>query len=115
MITVYHNPKCRKSRAGVQYLQEKGIEIQIVEYLKTPFSKDQLAEILMKLNKRPAEIVRTQEDDYLHKLKGKNFSDDEWIAILLENPRLIQRPIIVSGYRAIIGHTAEAIDALIRE
>jgi len=112
MITIYHNPKCRKSRAGLEYLREKGLEYTIVEYLKTPFSREILKELLMKLNLVPRELVRTQEDIYKQKLKGKQFTDEEWITILLENPKLIQRPIVVKGYRAVIGHTVEEIGRL---
>ena len=114
MITIYHNPKCRKSRAGLQYLQEKGIEHTVVEYLKIPFTREQLKELLMKLNIRPAEIVRTQEDGFKEKLKGKTFTDEEWITILLENPKLIQRPIVVKGYKAVLGQTADEIEKLLQ-
>jgi arsenate reductase (glutaredoxin) len=113
MITIYHNPKCRKSRAGLQYLQEKGLEYTIVEYLKNPFTKDQLKDLLMKLNMKPDEIVRTQEDEYREKLKGKHFSDEEWITILLENPKLIQRPIVVNNYKAVVAQPADEIDRLL--
>ena len=113
MITIYHNPKCRKSRAGVEYLQEKGIECSIVEYLKTPFTREQFKDLLMKLNMKPEEIVRTQEDEYKEKLKGKSFTDEEWITILLENPRLIQRPIVVRNHKAVIGQPLEEIDRLL--
>jgi arsenate reductase len=113
MITVYHNPKCRKSRAGVQYIQDKGIECTIVEYLKTPFTREQFADLLMKLNMRPADIVRTQEDEYREKLKGKNFTDEEWVTILLENPKLIQRPIVVKNHKAVLGHDVDEIERLL--
>jgi len=112
MITIYHNPKCRKSRAGLEYLREKGLEYTVVEYLKTPFSRESLKELLMKLNLAPRELVRTQEEIYKKKLKGKQFTDEEWITILLENPNLIRRPIVVKGYRAVIGHTVEEIGRL---
>ncbi len=113
MITIYHNPKCRKSRAGVEYLQEKGVECSIVEYLKTPFTREQFKDLLMKLNMKPEEVVRTQEDEYKEKLKGKSFNDEEWITILLENPRLIQRPIVVKNHKAVIGQPLEEIDRLL--
>jgi arsenate reductase (glutaredoxin) len=113
MITIYHNPKCRKSRAGLQYLQDKGLECTVVEYLKTPFSRKEFKNLLMKLNMRPEEIVRTQEDEYKEKLKGKHFSDEEWITILLENPKLIQRPIVVNNNKAVLGQPTEEIDRLL--
>lgn len=113
MITIYHNPKCRKSRAGLQYLQEKGLACTVVEYLKTPFTRPQFEDLLMKLNMRPVEIVRTQEDEFKEKLKGKNFTDEEWITILLENPKLIQRPIVVRDHKAILAQPADEIDRLL--
>lgn len=113
MITIYHNPKCRKSRAGLQYLQDKGLEHIVVEYLKTPFSREQLKDLLMRLNMRPMDIVRTHEDEFKEKLKGKNFTDEEWITILLENPKLIHRPIVVKNHKAVIAQPADEIDRLL--
>lgn len=113
MVTIYHNPKCRKSRAGLQYLYDKGLECEVVEYLKKPFTREELKELLMKLNLRPLEIVRTQEDEFKEKLKSKHFTDEEWITILLENPKLIQRPIVVKNHKAVIGQPVEEIDRLI--
>jgi arsenate reductase (glutaredoxin) len=112
MITIYHNPKCRKSREGLQYLQDKGLEYAVVEYLRNPFTREQFKELLMKLNMRPLEIVRTQEDEFKEKLKGKTFTDEEWITILLENPKLIQRPIVVKNHKAVLGQPVEEIDRL---
>ena len=112
MITMYHNPHCRKSRAGLEYLKEKGLPFTIVEYLKTPFSRESLKEILMKLNMGPTDLVRTQEDLYKQQFKGKHFTDEEWITILLENPKLIRRPIVVKGYKAVIGQPVEEIGRL---
>jgi arsenate reductase len=115
MITIYHNPKCRKSRAGLQYLSEKGLEHTVVEYLKTPFTREQLKDLLMKLNMRPEEIVRTQEDEFKEKLKGKTFTDEEWITILLENPKLIQRPTVSKNHKAVLGQPVDEIDRLLGE
>jgi arsenate reductase (glutaredoxin) len=112
MITIYHNPKCRKSRAGLQYLIDKGLDINVVEYLKKGIPRKELKDILMKLNLRPHDIIRTTEDVYNKNFKGKNFTDEEWIDIMLENPKLIQRPIVVRDYKAVIGRPVEEIDRL---
>jgi arsenate reductase (glutaredoxin) len=112
MVTIYHNPKCKKSRAGLQYLQDKGLEITIIEYLKNYISRAELKEILAKLNMKPHDIIRTQEDAYKESFKGKNFSDEEWIDIMIEYPKLIQRPIVVKGYKAVIGNPVEEIERL---
>jgi arsenate reductase len=114
MITIYHNPKCAKSRAGLEFLKTKDVEYKVVEYLKEPLTREQFKDILMKLGKSPKDIIRTQEEIYKEKFRGKNFTDDEWITILLENPKLIQRPIVVKGYKAILAQPAEEIEKLLK-
>lgn len=114
MITIYHNPKCKKSRAGLAYLKEKVQEFTVVEYMKYPLSREVLKDILMKMNISPKELIRTQEDVYKSDFEGKQFNDEEWIDILLEYPRLIKRPIVVKGYRAVIAQPPGEIDKLLR-
>ncbi|MBE9484110.1 MAG: arsenate reductase (glutaredoxin) [Bacteroidetes bacterium] len=113
MIKIYHNPRCKKSRAGLQYLREKGIEPEVIEYLKTPLSEADVKDLLVRLHKKPTEIIRTQEAIYKSDFKGKNFTDDEWVKILLEYPKLIQRPIVVKGPKAVLGDPASEIDVLL--
>ncbi len=115
MLTIYHNPRCKKSRGGLQYLSDHNIEVRVVEYLKEPLTVDQLKTLLMKLNKKPQDIVRTQEELYKMELKGRNFTDDEWIKILTENPKLIQRPIVEDKHKAVIAQPPEKIDELIKK
>lgn len=111
---IYHNTRCKKSRAGLQYLEEKGIKPEIVEYLKDkPFTEESLKNILNKLSLTPENMIRTQEADYKQKFKGKHFSDKEWIKILVENPKLIKRPIIEKDNKAVLGDIVEHIDALL--
>ncbi len=112
MVTIYHNPRCKKSRAGLQYLQSKTNDIQVIEYLKQPLTAEELKKLLMLLNKKPQEMIRTQEAVYKQNFKGKNFTDEEWIKIMVENPKLIKRPIVVKGNRAVWGDPPEEIDAL---
>ena len=76
-------------------------------YLKNPLSENELNDLLIKLNKKPQEVIRTQEEIYKSEFKGKNFTDDEWLKILVENPKLIQRPIVVKRYKAVIGDPLE--------
>ena len=80
MLKIYHNPRCRNSRKGLQYLQEKGLAYELVNYFEDPFTPETLKSLLMKLNLKPSEVVRTQEDLYKHELKGKNFTDEELFA-----------------------------------
>ncbi len=113
MIKIYHNPRCKKSRAGLQYLREKGIEPEVIEYLKNPLSEADVKDLLVRLHKKPTEIIRTQEAIYKSDFKGRNFTDDEWVKILLEYPKLIQRPIVVKGPKAVLGDPASEIDVLL--
>ena len=108
-IKIYHNPQCKKSRAGLHFLQEQGISPVIVEYLKRPFTEKELEKLLVKLNKKPSEVIRTQEEYFRKNLKGKNFNDHEWVHILTVNPKLIQRPILEKEYSAIVGDPIENI------
>jgi arsenate reductase (glutaredoxin) len=112
MIKIYHNPRCKKSRAGLQHLKEKGVEFEIVEYLKNPITEKELKDILMKLNKKPQDMIRTQEAVYKQNFKGKNFTDDEWIKIMIENPKLIKRPIVVKDNKAVWADPPENINEL---
>ncbi len=112
MITIYHNPRCKKSRAGLEFLKSKTDDFTLVEYLKKPLSEDELAMLLMKLNKQPADMIRTQEAIYKQNFKGKNFNDEEWIKIMVENPKLIKRPIVVRDNKAVWGDPAEEIEQL---
>ena len=113
MYKIFHNTRCKKSRAGLQYLQEKGIEPEIIEYLKNPLSEADIKDLLVRLHKKPVEIIRTQEAIYKSDFKGKNFTDDEWVKILVEYPKLIHRPIVVKGPKAVIGDPATEIEILL--
>jgi len=113
-MIIYHNPRFKKSRAGLAYLEEKDIKFDVKLYLADSLSEEELRRILMKLNIPAQQLARTQEEQYKKELKGKNFTDDEWIKIMLENPKLIQRPIVETKYKAVIGDPVENIDALIQ-
>jgi arsenate reductase len=112
MVTVYHNPRCKKSRAGLQHIIDKNIEHQVREYLKDPLTEEELSTLLMKLNKKPVEMIRTQEEYFRKELKGLNFNEEEWIRVMVENPKLIHRPIVAGKYKAVLGDPVENIDAL---
>jgi arsenate reductase len=107
----YHNPRCRKSREGLQLVEGKNVEFELVEYLKNPPTKDQLKLILNKLGKKPLEIMRTQEKIFKElKLSKKDTrTDDEWIEIMVGNPILIERPIFVYKNRAAVGRPPEEL------
>ena len=113
IMKIYHNPRCSKSRAGLQYLEEKGYDIEIKKYLAEGISKEELKEIILKTDKNVFDFVRTQEADYKTNYKGKNFSDEEWITILVENLKLLQRPIVVNGTKAVLANPPENIEQII--
>lgn len=111
---IYHNPRCQKSRNGLNYLKEHKIEPVIIDYLKlAPFSEKSLKDLIKKLGIKPVDLVRKQEQEYKQLYKGKDLTDNQWIQILTENPKLIRRPIIVKGNMAIIGDIKEHIDHLL--
>ncbi len=112
-MKIYHNPRCKKSREGLQFIRDNRLDAQIIDYIKNPISESELKEIVMKLGKRPVEIVRTQEEYYRKNLKGRKFTDDEWIKILIENPKLIKRPIVVEKHKAVIAQPPENINQLL--
>ena|ERR1035437_1248708 len=112
MIQIYHNPRCGKSRAGLEYLKTKTADFEIIDYLKTGLTKETLQQIIQRLNVKPVELVRTQEDYFKKQLKGKIFSDEEWIQIIIENPKLLKRPIIVNKYKAVLADPADLTDKL---
>lgn len=112
-VQILHNPRCSKSREALHLLQTQNCEVEIIEYLKKIPTKKELKMILDKLGLKAEDIVRKKEDIYLKKFKNKNFTNEEWIQLLVENPILIERPIIIDGYKAIIGRPPELVIDLV--
>ncbi|MBN9284180.1 MULTISPECIES: arsenate reductase (glutaredoxin) [Flavobacterium] len=113
MITIYHNPRCSKSREGLCLLEDKGITFETVKYLDQPLSKEELRSIIGKLNIKPIELVRQKESLWIDNYKGKTLSDEAVIEILSEHPKLIERPIVINGDKAVIGRpTAKILDII---
>lgn len=102
-MKIYHNPRCSKSRETLQLIKDAGKDVEIIEYLNNIPSKEELEMLLMKLNLSPIDIVRKGETVYKEKFKGKDFSNEEWIQIMIENPKLIERPIVIRGNKAVLG------------
>jgi arsenate reductase len=102
-VTIYHNPRCGKSRGALALLEQKGIEPTIVEYLKTPPTRAELKAILGKLGMKPEQIVRKGEEVFKTKYAGKNLTDEQWLDALAKDPILIERPIVVQGDKAVLG------------
>jgi arsenate reductase len=112
-ITIYHNPRCGKSRTALALLREKGIEPTIVEYLTTPPTKAELKAILGKLGMKPEQIVRKGEEVFKREYAGKTMKDGQWLDALVKDPILIERPIVVKGERAVVGRPPENVLKLI--
>lgn len=113
MYKIYHNTRCSKSRAGLQYLKEKLIDVEIVEYLKNPLTKEELSKLLQKLGKSAFEMVRTHEELYKKQYKTKELTNEEWINILVENPKLLKRPIVEKDEKAVWAVPTEEIETLL--
>ena len=110
MWTIYHNPRCSKSRQTLQLLQENGVEPEVVLYLETPPSRDTLAELLQKLGIGARDLLRTGEDAYKElQLNDKDLSDEQLLDAMEQHPKLIQRPIVVKGDRAVLGRPPENV------
>jgi arsenate reductase len=109
-VTIYHNPRCSKSRQTLALLEEKGVKPKIVTYLDSPPSAAELKRILKKLGLKPRDILRKGEARYAELgLKDKDLKDDALIAAMVANPILIERPIVVSGGKAALGRPPEAV------
>jgi arsenate reductase (glutaredoxin) len=113
-LTIYHNPSCKKSRAGKEYLDANGIGYTVIEYLKNRLSDKDIERLLVKMNLKAADLVRTQEEYYRQNMKGKNFNEHELVRIIVEQPKLLRRPIVEGKYRAVIGDPVDNIDILIK-
>lgn len=113
MITIYHNPRCRKSREGLEVLKSSGKAFKIIEYLKHPISEEELKAVIEKLQIEPMDLVRTNEAIWKSNYKGKPLTDQQIISALLQHPKLIERPVIVNGNRAVIGRPSQTIQDLL--
>lgn len=113
MIKIYHNPRCRKSREGLELLKKSGKEFEIVKYLEEVPSKKELRTVISYLGISPENLVRKNETVWKENYRGKLLSDEEILEALVLHPKLIERPIVVSGNKAVIGRPTEAIRELL--
>ena len=112
---IYHNPRCSKSRLTLELLKEKGINPDIVLYLETPPSEKQLESILKKLNLKPRDLLRKGEAEFKEQnLSDQSKSEQDLIRAMIEFPKLIERPIVIYGERAIIGRPPENVLEIIK-
>jgi arsenate reductase len=109
-VTIYHNPKCSKSRQTLELLRARGIEPQVVEYLKTPLDSQQIEVLLKKLGMEPRQLMRTKEDAYeAAGLANTKLTREQLVAAMADHPILIERPIVVNGPRAVLGRPPEKV------
>lgn len=109
MIQVYHNSRCGKSRCAIQLLEERGQAFEIKAYLQDIPTHEELKIVLEKLGIKPIELIRKKESVFVEKYKVKTLTDTEWIDIMIENPILIERPIVINGNKAVIARPAELL------
>lgn len=113
MIKIYHNPRCSKSRQGLEIIQNSGKEFEVIKYLDNIPSEKELSEIIKQLGITPIELVRKNEKIWKEEFKGKELSDAEIIKAMVDNPKLIERPIVINNSKAVIGRPPENISDII--
>jgi arsenate reductase len=114
MITIWHNNRCSKSRNALCLLEEKNIEAEVFEYLKTPPSAEQIKDLITKLGIELAALVRKGEEIYKSEYKDKQLTDEQWIEAFTKHPVLIERPIVIKGDKAVIGRPIENIEEMLK-
>ena len=113
-VTIYHNPRCSKSRATLAILEDAGIDAEVIEYLQNPPDAKTLAEILQQLGKKPAELMRKGEDEYKQaRDRVDAMSEAEQIIWMTQNPKVIERPIVVTPRGARVGRPPESVNEIL--
>ena len=109
MITIYHNNRCRKSREGLEILENSGKPFEIRKYLESTPTTSELQDVISKLGIKPLDLVRKNETIWKENYKGKELTDDQVVKAMVDNPKLIERPIVINGSKAMIGRPPEKI------
>ncbi len=109
MLKIYHNNRCSKSRCGLEILEQSGKSFEVIKYLDDPLSKEELQQIIKLLNIKPIDLVRKNEAIWKTNFKGKTLSDEQIVEAMVNNPKLIERPIVINNDKAIIGRPPELI------
>ena len=113
-VTIWHNPRCSKSRNAVALLEEQGVEAEVMKYLDTPPNKEELVEMLKMLDIGARELMRTKEDIYKELGLKDVTNEDALIEAMVSNPKLIERPIVIKDGKAAIGRPIENIIELVK-
>jgi len=113
MIKIYHNPRCRKSREGLEIVEQSGKDFEVIKYLEDIPTKTELIAIVNLLDISPEQLIRKNEAIWKDNYRGKELSDEDIIDAMLEHPKLIERPIVLNGKKAVIGRPPELIKEII--
>jgi arsenate reductase len=113
MIKIYHNPRCSKSRQGLAILEASGKDFETIKYLEDVLTAKELESIISKLGIKPMDLIRKNEAIWKSDFKGKTLSDQEIIEAMVNHPKLIERPIVVNGEKAVVGRPPESISEII--
>ena len=113
MIQIYHNPRCGKSRECLTYLEQSGKEFQVIKYIETVPTVEELKIIIEKLNIKPLELVRKKEKVWIENFKNSAMTDEEIILAMVANPILIERPIVIDGDKAVIARPLEKMNTIL--
>lgn len=113
MLTIYHNARCSKSREGLCMLENLKQPFEVIHYLENVPTKEELKVLLLKLNLPASELVRKKEAIWIENYKGKTLSEEQLLDILITHPKLIERPIVVNGNKAVIARPAEKIQEIL--
>jgi arsenate reductase len=113
MIKIYHNNRCSKSHCGLEILENSKKPFEVIKYLDEPLSPDELKNIIKLLNIKPIDLVRKNEVIWKENYIGKDLTDKEIIDAMVKNPKLIERPIIINGDKAVIGRPPELIKSIL--
>ncbi len=113
MLKIYHNARCRKSREGLEILENSGKKFEVREYLKEPLDEKELKDLIEKLEITPIQLVRKNEKIWKENYKNKDLSDSELITVMVKNPKLIERPIVEDEKHAVIGRPSSEIEKLL--
>lgn len=114
-LTIYHNPTCSKSICALDYLEQGNIKFKLIEYLNFTPTQDELKNILVNLEMTAFELIRKNEELFVENFQGKELSEDEWIEVMVKNPKLIERPIVMLGNKAVVARPVEKIAELLNK
>ncbi len=112
-MKIYHNPRCKKSRAGLAFLEEKTKDFELINYIKEGISVAEIKEIIEKSGLTAEELIRKQEEEYKKEIKGKNFSEKALIDAISNNPKLLKRPFVINGDKAVWADPPENLNKIL--